>query len=96
MPGIKSIYAVIKSPLTTEKTTRNSVYRQYSFWVDKGANKIEIKRAVEKIYNVKVAKVTSLVVKGKTKRMRMNQEGKTASWKKAVVRLKEGSEIKLT
>ena len=71
-------------------------YRKYIFWVDSRANKIEIKRAVEKIYNVKVEGVTSMMVKGRTKRVRWNQPGKTASWKKAVVTLKEGNEIKLT
>lgn len=91
----KSIYSVVKASLITEKTTRLSPYRQYSFWVDRGANKIEIKRAIEKIYSVKVDKVASLIVKGKTKRIRMNQPGKTVAWKKAIVTLKKGQEIKL-
>jgi len=92
----KSIYSIIKSPLVTEKSTRDSVYRKYAFWVDRVANKIEIRQAVERVYNVKVSKVSSMFVKGKIKRIRWNQPGKTASWKKAIVTLKEGSEIKLT
>jgi len=59
-------------------------------------NKIEIKNAVEKIYNVKVEKVNIMNVKGKTKRIRWNQEGKTPTWKKAIVTLKRGYEIKIT
>ena len=92
----KSIYSIIKSPLMTEKTARDSIHRRYSFWVAKDANKIEIKKAIEKVYNVKVAKTSSMVVKGKMKRLRQNQAGKTSSWKKAVVTLKPGFEIKIT
>ena len=92
----KSIYSIIKSPLVTEKTARDSVYRRYSFWVAKSANKIEIKKAIEKVYNVKVKKTSSMVVKGKMKRLRQNQAGKTTSWKKAIVTLKPGFEIKVT
>jgi large subunit ribosomal protein L23 len=87
---------VIKSPLVTEKTAASSGLRKYAFWVDKNANKVQIKRAIEKIYKVKVEKTSTLMVKGKTKRLRFNQAGKTASWKKAIVTLKEGSEIKIT
>jgi len=93
---VKSIYSIIKSPLVTEKSARDSVLRKYAFWVDKVANKVQIKRAVEKIYNVKVVKTSSLMVKGKMKKLRFNQAGKTASWKKAIVTLKEGFEIKIT
>jgi len=93
---VKSIYSIIKSPLVTEKSARNSVFRKYAFWVDKDANKVQIKRAIEKIYKVKVVKTAALMVKGKTKKLRFNQAGKTASWKKAIVTLKEGFEIKIT
>ena len=96
MHSIKSVYSIIKSSLVTEKSTKDSIYRKYSFWVDRDANKVEIKRAIEKIYNVKVQKVSSMIVKGKTKRMRQNQPGKTTSWKKAGITLTQGFEIKLT
>ena len=93
---MKSIYSIVKAPLITEKATRVSPYRKYIFWVDSNANKIEVKRAVEKIYNVKVEKVASMIVKGRIKRLRWNQPGKTTDWKKAVVTLKPGFEIKFT
>jgi len=96
MATVKSVYSVITSPLVTEKTTLISPYRQYVFSVLKDANKIQIKRAVEKIYNVKVEKVTTIVIKGKTKRLRWNQPGRTPDRKKAAVTLKKGFEIKLT
>lgn len=89
-------YLVIKSPLVTEKANRISSYLKYIFWVDKLANKVDIKRAVEKVYNVKVERVNSEIVKGKTRRIKWNQPGKTSSWKKAIVTLKKGFEIKLT
>ena len=92
----KSIYSILKAPLITEKSTRINPYRQYIFWVDNNANKVEIKRAIEKIYNVKVEHVASAIVKGRTKRLRWNQPGKTTAWKKAIITLKEGNEIKLT
>ncbi|HIE35768.1 MAG TPA: 50S ribosomal protein L23 [Candidatus Omnitrophica bacterium] len=91
-----SIYSVIKSPLLTEKTNRFIPQRKYAFLVDKQANKIQIKRAIEKLYNVKVEKINTLIVKGRTKRLRWNQPGKTSSFKKAIVTLKEGFEIKIT
>ena len=95
MSVVKSIYSIIKSPLVTEKSARDSVLRKYAFWVDKDANKVQIKRAIEKIYKVKAVKTSVLMVKGKTKRLRFNQAGKTASWKKAIITLREGFEIKI-
>lgn len=92
----KNINTILKSPLITEKTSRDSFYRKYAFEVDSCANKIEIKHAVEKIYNVKVQNVASVIIKGKTKRLRWNQPGKTTAWKKAIVTLKKGFEIKMT
>ena len=91
----RSIYSVIKSQLITEKSTKDLSTRKYAFRVAKTANKIEIKRAIEKIYNVKVAKITSAIVKGKMKRIRANQSGKTNSWKKTIATLREGFEIKI-
>ncbi|MBU0693817.1 MAG: 50S ribosomal protein L23 [Candidatus Omnitrophica bacterium] len=93
---MESIYSVIKAPLITEKASSQAAYGKYVFWVERGANKIEIRRAVEGVYNVKVSGVASMMVKGKMKRIRRNQPGKTSSWKKAVVTLKKGFEIKVT
>jgi len=95
MDKVGRIYEVIKSPLITEKATKLAKFNQYVFWVDKRANKIEIKKAIEEIYNVKVEKVRTINMKGKTKRIRWGQEGKTSSWKKAIVTLKEGYQIKV-
>jgi large subunit ribosomal protein L23 len=95
MAEVKDYYGIIKSILITEKGTKISApLRQHIFCVQNTANKIQIRNAVEKIYNVKVQKVMTLIVKGKTKRLRQNQPGKTRAWKKAIVTLKEGSEIK--
>ncbi|MDD3295922.1 MAG: 50S ribosomal protein L23 [Candidatus Omnitrophica bacterium] len=96
MSVVKSVYSIIKSPLVTEKLTKDAGYRKYGFWVDRDSNKVEIKKAIERIYKVKVDKISSIMVKGKMKRLRSNQAGKTTSWKKAVVTLREGFEIKLT
>jgi large subunit ribosomal protein L23 len=96
MAEVRSIYSIIKSPLLAEKTNRLIAWRKYAFIVDRNANKIEIKKAIEKLYNVKVEKVNTIIVKGKTKRLRWNQPGKTSSFKKAIVTLKEGFEIKIT
>ncbi|MCP4652439.1 MAG: 50S ribosomal protein L23 [Candidatus Omnitrophica bacterium] len=93
---MKSIYSVIKAPLVTEKSSRHSVYRKYSFLVSNDSNKVEIKRSIEKIYKVKVDKISSMIIKGKIKKIKWNQPGKTVNWKKAVITLKPGFEIKLT
>jgi len=61
--------------------------KKYVFEVAKDANKVEIAKAVEEIFGVEVEKVTTLHVKGKEKRVGANPKGRTASWKKAVVRL---------
>ena len=95
MSSVKSVYSIIQSPLVTEKTARLVAQRQYAFAVAKNANRIEIKRAIEKIHNVKVEKVATMIAKGKLKRIRANQPGRTVDWKKAIVTLKEGYEIKL-
>lgn len=94
MSPVKNIFSIVKSRLITEKSAADSVYRKYAFWVHRNANKMEIKRAVEKVYSVKVAAVHSMMVKGKIKRIRWNQPGKKSDWKKAVVTLKKGFEIK--
>lgn len=96
MSAVKSFYSVIQSPLITEKSAAGSLQRKYAFWVARPANKVEIKQAVEKVYNVKVQSVCSMIVKGKVKRIRWNQPGKTAAWKKAIVTLQKGHEIKQT
>ena len=92
---MNSPYDVLKSLLRTEKATLLLLDNKYLFWVDKRANKIQIKKAVEEIYKVKVASVNTTMQRGKLRRVRYVQ-GKSADWKKAVVTLKEGSKIEVT
>jgi large subunit ribosomal protein L23 len=92
---MKTCYDIINALVRTEKGTRLEPQRKYLFQVTPRANKPEIKKAVEEIYKVKVARVNSCIVWGKRKRVRQ-EEGRTASWKKAVVTLKEGHKIEVT
>lgn len=86
-------YDVIKRPLITEKTTaQKDSHNQISFEVDRSANRVEIRRAIERIFNVKVSHVQTLQVKGKRKR-RGWIVGKRKDWKKAVVTLMPGERI---
>ncbi len=85
---------IIISPVLTEKTAYMGNERKYVFWVHRSANKPLVKKAVEKIFNVKVDKVNIINVKGKFRRVRY-RGGYTPSRKKAVVTLKEGYSINL-
>ena len=88
-------YQILIRPLVTEKGTHQAEsLRAYPFQVHSKAKKIEIKQAVEKIYNVKVVDVRTANRKGKPRR-RGNSTGTTAAWKKAVVVLHEDSRIDL-
>ena len=82
---------IIRRPLVTEKSTlqREAGANVIAFEVDPEANKIEVKRAIEELFKVKVEEVRLANVKGKTKRMGRWQ-GKRRDWRKAYVRLKEG------
>ena len=91
---MKSPYQILKSPFITEKTQRESSGGKYTFLVYPDANKIEIKRSVEKIYNVKVLKVNTVSMKGKKRRVRY-KEGYKPRWKKAVVTLASGQKIEV-
>ena len=90
-----NLYDIVREPLITEKGTNQEKVRKYFFRVHPDANKHEIREAVERLFNVKVAKVNTMVVGGKWKRVRF-QPGQTADWKKAVVTLKEGQKIEFT
>ena len=88
-----SKYDVLVSPVITEKAMRNQAENnEYTFQVDKRANKVDIKNTVESIYNVTVESVRVMNVRGKMKRVRQIP-GRTASWKKGVVKLKAGDKI---
>ncbi|MBU0508701.1 50S ribosomal protein L23 [bacterium] len=87
--------SVLRKPLLTEKVAALQDKRnQYAFMVAPGANKIEIKRAVEQKYSVTVLQVNTMNVRGKVKRLG-RFVGKRADWKKAVVTLKPGDTIEL-
>ncbi|RQD70177.1 MAG: 50S ribosomal protein L23 [Tindallia sp. MSAO_Bac2] len=83
-------YSVIIRPLVTEQSMSDMGEKKYVFVVKKGANKTEIKNAVEKIFSVKVRKVNTMNMQGKTKRMG-RYVGKRPSWKKAIIQLTEDS-----
>lgn len=89
------LYDVVRSPLITEKATLASEQNQVVFKVALKATKFEIKDAVEKLFNVKVAGVNTLVQKGKTKRVK-GRPGRRSDIKKAYVQLAEGQVIDLT
>ncbi|EKD86507.1 MAG: hypothetical protein ACD_37C00267G0011 [uncultured bacterium] len=89
-------YEIIKEPIISEKATEmNTKFNQVVFKVDKRANKYQIKKAVEKIYEkngVRVDKVRTMNVPGKLKRVR-SRAGRLSGWKKAIVSLKKGSKL---
>ncbi|MBP3937419.1 MAG: 50S ribosomal protein L23 [Clostridia bacterium] len=83
-------YDIIIAPVVTEKAVAGLAEKKYTFRVASNANKIEIKKAIEAIYGVNVAKVNTISMKG-TKRRTGRYEGYTSDWKKAVVTLTEDS-----
>ncbi len=86
-------YDIIRRPIITEKTNiQKDVSNQVTFEVDPRANRIEIQRAVEKIFNVKVANARTMNVTGKVKR-RGRIAGRRRNWKKAIVTLMPGERI---
>lgn len=89
---MKTSYDIIKHIVRTEKGSGMLPENKYIFHVANDANKIQIKQAVEEIYNVTVKKVNTLNIGGKWRRVRY-KEGKTPDWKKAVVTLKQGDKI---
>ena len=95
------MHSIIIEPILSEKSAAlQEAERKYAFKVDKAANKIQIKDAVEKRFDVHVEKVATMNMNGKVKKATMRSggrvirtEGPRASWKKAIVTLKEGSVI---
>ena len=81
---------IIIRPVITEKTMDGNSLKKYTFEVSKDSTKIDIKRAGEELFGVKVSKVNTLHVRGQLRRQGRNQ-GYTRSWKKAVVTLTEDS-----
>ena len=86
----KAAQDIIIKPIITENSMMAQEMKKYTFKVAKDANKIEIAKAVEALFDVKVAKVNTISVRGRYKRMG-RFEGYKPDWKKAVVTLTEGS-----
>lgn len=90
---MRNAYTVILRPVLTEKTTGNIEHlNQYAFAVDPRANKIEIKRAIEAIFDVHVRKVNTRWRRGKRKRIG-RAVGWTSAWKEAIVHVDPGEKI---
>ena len=88
---MKALFDIVKSPCLTEKSNHlQETQGKVIFKVDRRANKIEIKKAVEILFNVKVSKVSTSNMNGKQKRVGAKSTGKTSDWKKAYITLTEG------
>jgi len=84
-------YDIIIRPIITERSMASVAEKKYVFEVAPTAGKVEIKKAVEEIFGVKVAKVNTMNVNGKAKRLGAGRLGRTKDWKKAIVQLTEDS-----
>ena len=92
-----NVFDIIKTVRLTEKGTRQGEkYKQYTIVADRLATKPQIRQAVQELFKVKVVRVNTLNVRGKDRRKRTAQAGKTNAWKKAIVTLKKGDKIVLT
>lgn len=90
-------FEIVKTVRLTEKGTRQGEkLNQYTVVADRRANKVQIRQAVQELFKVKVVKINTLNVRGKARRQRTTQAGKTMDWKKAIVTLKAGDKITLT
>ena len=87
---MRSVYDVILKPVITEQSMDMAAEKKYTFKVATDANKTEVKKAVEEIFGVEVAKVNIMNVSGKKKRLGRNV-GMTPAYKKAIVTLTDGS-----
>lgn len=85
---------IVKKPVVSEKSMGLMAENKYTFFVDKRANKIQIKNAIQDIFDVTVLDVKTMIVKGKMKRMGRYQ-GMTPDRKKAIVTLKQGDKIEI-
>ena len=90
-------FEIIRTVRLTEKGTRQGEkLNQYTVVADPRANKTQIRTAVQELFKVKVTSVNTLNVRGKARRQRTAQAGRSLNWKKAIVTLKEGDKITLT
>lgn len=89
-------YGVVRRPVVTEKSTSMQAMRnQFTFEVADGANKVEVRKAIETLFSVKVVKVNMVSVPSKQKRT-FGRPGETRPWKKAVVTLRKGDSIDIS
>lgn len=88
-------YTIIERPLITEKAVDLQEQSRYTFRVARDANKIQIREAIEAIYNVPVKSVNTLNVRGKLRRVGRGRPGRQPNWKKAIVTLQPGAKIEL-
>ena len=88
---MRTAYDIIIRPVITEQSMEDMDIKKYVFEVAKDANKVEIAKAIEEIFSVRVIKVTTTHMRGKTRRVGANPSGTSKSWKKAVVKLSEDS-----
>ena len=88
---MRTAYDIIIRPIITEQSMEDLDIKKYVFEVAKDANKIEIKKAIEEIFGVRVIRVNTSIVPGKEKRVGANPKGMTNEWKKAVVKLSRSS-----
>ena len=92
---MEATYDIIRRPLDTEKLDKQrDAQNQYAFEIDRRATKLDVKRAVEQAFKVKVLTVRTMIVRGHIKRLGRS-EGQRPNWKKALVTLKEGDAISL-
>ncbi len=92
-----TIYDVVKTVRLTEKGTALSAkFNRYTVVADRRANKVQIRQAVEQLFNVKVLRVNTMNVRGKLRRQSTSAAGRDQNWKKAIVTLKDGDKIQLT
>lgn len=91
---MKSPREIILRPIVSEKSYKQIEKGKYTFAVHPEAEKVEIARAVEELFNVSVTKVNTMNMKGKPKK-RGYTRGKTSEWKKAVITLQEGQRIEV-
>lgn len=87
---MRNPHDVIIKPIITEKSMDDMAEGKYTFQVDRRTTKSEIKKAVEKIFDVKVARISTMNIMGKIKRQGLNS-GRRANWKKAIIKLTEDS-----
>jgi large subunit ribosomal protein L23 len=90
-------FEIIKTVRVTEKgTVQAEKFNQYTVVADRRANKVQIRKAVQELFNVKVRRVNTANVDGKSRRQRSPSAGQDPDWKKAIVTLRKGDKISLT